>query len=436
MTPQPSQEGSARVILVPYPVSVLSSFAYYVFRQTGASSPYVFYRWRNLDKDQDSAVRLCLFGPMLFVKILSRLQTLSQAKTWHLRRVFNFCNSPDRVHRATIAEMQKAIALLGGSPLGILEQCARYWKEVISAEVDPFKSGLPTFRPSSDIPLEEPLPTDIPRNDPKKKGDRVFVSRPKFDGANVDETGHSRVIGSTRFSIQEPRIKLLLRRSLAIGVFGPSSVGKSTTVRSLVDEMQNFVDGLAERSGIGWWNGFDLTVDRLDLDLGTPTQGAIEEGEGQNRQRTESDKRPWTMELADEALRRLSLARRMTNILIVDLPGRADDILEVIGSSLDGSILLIPSGDTGLKAEWGKYLDSTLALERLSNMASFKPGEGKISMARPHSHHRTARGHIVGLERLSVSYDPFFGYLAKVLLCDLLPEMVEKRHEARIKFLR
>jgi len=419
--PQVPTGNAVRVILVPYPVSPLATFAYYILGEMGNVTPFVSYRWNRPDENEDTLARTCLFGRNLFRKVWSWIDKAPIGDKKLLRRLLNFCQQPDIRQRKTLQDLQRSIACTHGSPREVLAFWASYWERVVRYRIDPVHEAMPPF----------------PNNGYVAKPDMAFEGvwpikwpRPKFEGE--DEQKRPKLVGSDKFTLELNQARFLSGHHLTIGAFGPAGVGKSSLIASMTYAMQCWAESISAWPG---WEGFQVKVDCLDLDLGTPTLTHILNGKGQNRELLEQSKRTWTPEMVAQALWRLDEARRKSNVLLVDLPGKRTEVLEALGSSLDGGILATPSGDPEAKNIWANYLRKELALgEELVDASCKRDEAGERSFARTHHHHHTARGQVTDMKRVILSWDPFITYSAMVLLFDLLPGLVHRRRDLRARY--
>jgi len=421
---QSSSEDAVRVILVPYPLNLLSAFAYYLLEASGVLSSHVFYRYQRFHKDEDSPTRLCLFGPSLFEKVGWCIDddVPADSKTKRaLHRISRFCRDACGQYRQKHDELQEKIARMEGSPRDILETCAGYFRELVEKGLDPFRDELPPFPQYVQTPAS--IIKTVLRRETFGK-DIMHLSRPVYQLNPL--TNRDEETGSTTIELDRNQARLLSGQHLTIGVVGQAGLGKSTITANLFHELEEQIRRQSRRSG---WRDFGIKVRYLDADFGTPTLSAIMAGKAQDKEALRKLKRPWTMKMAVEAVRQVELGRSEANILLVDFPGKVDQITELLAAPLDGAILVTPSGGgSGSEETWGNLLDNTLGIELLAHIFSGKPGEESKVMR--HSLNDAVRGQITRSDRRVHSYDRFYMHLAKVLLFNLLPYLVEQRYKA------
>ncbi len=224
------------------------------------------------------------------------------------------------------------------------------------------------------------------------------------------------ITGSFRVPLPKGRIFDLQSKHIALAIGGPSGSGKSTLAVSLISEIKICIEELKTSSAFA---DLELSVCRADLDLGTPTAKAIEENKGWDRAGLRKFKRPWTMELAEEAQRGFLRARAEHNIVIGDLPGRVTNVTELLMGSADAGIII--SNDWGaVKTQW-EPLMSSLGVSLVSKIRNREGEQGFSSLVRHWDPGRRLTGRVSSLNRFQKCWDPFIHWLALFLLFDILP---------------
>jgi len=246
--------------------------------------------------------------------------------------------------------------------------------------------------------------------------DKRFLDLPVFQKRNGVRTEDD-VTGSFEVTLSEGRIYELQNKHIALVTGGPSRSGKSTLAVSLMGEMKKCIKSLNTR---GNFSDLEVTVGLANLDLATPTTLAIEEGWATDHERVKSLKRPWTIELAEEAQKNLLSCRAKYNITIGDLPGgRIDDITELLAATADASIIISNDWET-LKKDWCPLMKS-VGIPIVSLIRSRSAGDGVSSLVTQRIEGEILMGRISSLNRQQKSWDLFIQWLALFLLFDVLP---------------
>ncbi len=264
------------------------------------------------------------------------------------------------------------------------------------------------------------VPSSVIRIAPR--GQKTF-SMPVFQ-ENARTKTDDDVTGSFSAALDFGRICELQDKNIVLAVVGPSSSGKSTVTPAIVSQMQDWVTDL---KSIESFSGLEMSVGLVDLDLATPTAGPIAEGWGWDRERVASLKRPWTIELAEEAEVILSDARARYNIAVADLPGgEIDGITELLAANADAAIVISHDWDiTG--TGWVSFLkySGVPVVSRIRSRAKNEAG-GYSSLVTSRDEGKHLSGRVVSLNRSHKTYDAFITWLVPFLLFDILPSRFSK----------
>ncbi|TAK58104.1 hypothetical protein EPO17_00330 [Patescibacteria group bacterium] len=253
--------------------------------------------------------------------------------------------------------------------------------------------------------------------------DKRVLSLPVFQAKTGIPTDDD-VTGSFEVELSEGRICELQGRHISLVIGGPNGSGKSTLAVSLVAEMNNIIRSLRSRQSFSNLQvSVSLSVGLADLDMATPTTSVILEDREDKRERLLALKRPWTMELAEEAQQKLLLERARHNIVIGDLPGRVTNITELLAGSADAGIIVSRDWEI-LKAEWVPLLASA-GLPLVSRIRSRGAEGGFSSLVTHWRPGERLSGRITSLNRFQKSWDLFIQWLALFLLFDILPTQFE-----------
>ncbi|MEK7650011.1 MAG: hypothetical protein AAB367_03600 [Patescibacteria group bacterium] len=417
--------GGVSIVLVPFPLTPLAVFGYFLYRQLGEieASDVILYDWcanshtANLRRTALSGIiRLFPFPFQQKEEFYQRIQhdiesRIPRKQVALVKRMFNFSRSHS--HRGASCTLCTALAAGWEHPEILLPQLWVYWRTLLAKSHDPY-TGLP--------PIDLDLPTQMPG--PVPAASSTFHTRPIFR-SQVDrlpvplEDKHDPVVGYDEMELHEERAALLHGKRVSIVIVGPPQSGKSTFAASLISEMRNIVKSLSTRSD---WQGLCLPIKSVNLDGGTPTLDAIMEGSGQDRASHRDRKVEWNSVVAFEGLARFLEARREPGIIVADAPGKATEYAEVVSFPADSGIVL--SNDWTRIGTWTQFLKRT-GIECIA-IARSRPAGHHESHLRSH-HKRTVTGRVTGLERTIRSWDPFISYLARIFLFDVLPNMVERR---------
>ena len=287
----------------------------------------------------------------------------------------------------------------------------------MGGKIDPF---------SQELPLGD-NPGLLPREYVTFPPDKCFITLPIFKS---QEPAEREVVAWKRLELEEGRIYHLQGRHIGLVVGGPAGSGKSTLAATLADEMMNIIHSLKSRAS---FSDLEVSLECANLDLATPTVDAIGGARGKEKQALDKAKRPWTLELALEALDKFWAAKSRANLVIADLPGgKIDQITEITGALGDVGVLI--TKDWAKMAEW-QQLYTRMGITLVSQSRSRLPDEGLESVVTRYNAGGMIAGRVTGLDRTVRSWDSFAACLAKVLLFDLIPGFIES-HQGKLDVLK
>ena len=407
------------IVLVPFPITVLSAFAFFFYRQIGLidSSAHVFYHWRpnslNAKVALDNKITIRLFGFGLHERLRLLIKDSAAINRYLCLRILNFLSCPpDKAAKKQLENLFVFLNQASGLPEVILEIAERIFRHYLDAQIDPFRQGLP-FSSISREPTTKREVNVLPLS-------KQFLTMPVFETTLPEER---KIVGCQELVLTEGRAWQLMNYHLGIVVGGPSGSGKSTITASLYEEVERLIRSLKTRAD---WQQFNLSVTYVNCDLGTPTVEAILNAQGQNREALLAKKRPWTFELALEALAKFSRAKKSANIIIADLSGKIDQLTEIMAAP--GDVGIVITKDWARMNEWQKFL-ARMGIICVAQARTRLAEEGLESVVKRYHPGEIIAGRVSGLERVIRSWDPFISLLAKVLLFDLLPSVVERRQK-------
>ncbi len=453
-----------RVLLVPFPITPLSAFGYFLYRNLGIVDAEVGIHYHRSSTVPVAAVEMG--GGVIHNFATSDLSThletvISEHHNWEhqwwlLRRLLSFCKSGDSANGKRMLRWLIGLSISLDDPKLVLERTERFFVACLEQKLDLWEVGF-----SAPEEVQEPTLPMIPgmkrtidailsmirraRWITHQIGRRISVSRRQRPFAPTVLAGDKRIVTLPIFKTHKPgekevvaaaRFELIERRgwelqSSHIGVVigGPAGSGKSTLAVSLAAEMRNILDSLATRSG---WDGFSLTSELVTLDLATPTTEAIQTGTGKDRAGLETLKRPWTVDLAFQAQLRFQEAKMRSNLVFADLPGgKVDTITEITASLADVAILV--TNDWSKMPEWRTFAQR-MGIRVVSEARSHLSNEQFSSVVTTYRPGRFIAGRVTDLDRVGRSWDRFVSWLAEFLLFDILPTLQEERR-ARLRGL-
>ncbi len=414
-----------KLVLVPFPLTPLAAYWYWLYRMAGqvTGATIVKYHFRtksSLSQALTSHDILSLLGENTnerrreFIGFTHEL-TGDGKQRWVLKRLLNHIvasrNKPD------VARLALSLCATD-SPQALLEAVALpRFDSLYESLTDAVTSGIPGDYPRSYPPTEsEPLPSG-----------KLLVTLPVCE--TQEGLQHRRGVSWKNIELVEGRACRLVGQHLVLAVGGPSGSGKSTLSASLANELANLVASLGTRTD---WASFNLKVSSHNTDSATPTLQEIET-RSIDHEVLLAKKRPWTTDLAWEAMQGLAIARQKNNITIADLPGGSiDEITEITAALADGAIIV--TKDWERIPEW-KACFASLGVPVVSQSRSHTSDEGFDSVVTRYTPGEVLAGRVSGLDRLVRSWDSFVSCLAKFLLFDILPTLVEKRERKRQRYI-
>ncbi len=412
-----------RVLLVPFPITPLTALAYFLLRRIGKIDAEILIRYSRASAARPTQFIMsdgvvCNLAALMDYRAFEALVPhVGGAEGRALKKLMTYCADGDPGRGYPLNRWLANLALATNEPAPVLATASELFTAWLEQGLDPWRrEKLPLPRVPRARPPAYPL-------------DRRILTLPVIKS---DEVGKEEISDQARFELREGKIFELMRAHVGVVVGGPAGSGKSTLVASLTAGVRDNVESLKTRHG---WEKLELTVEAVDLDLGTPTLNAIATGRGWEREELATLKQPWTQELALAALERFAAAKARANIVFADLPGGpVGTITEIAAAAADAAILL--SWDWGLMSEWRAFLNR-LGIALVSQARSYRDEDarGLTSMMRLYAPGRIFTGRIVGLDRVGRSWDRFISWQTEFLPFDILPAIITKRREKLEQFL-
>ncbi len=244
---------------------------------------------------------------------------------------------------------------------------------------------------------------------------------PVIKGVTVDDED---IVDIMPYEFDRTRAVFLADKHSSIVIGGSPNSGKSTFSVSLYQAMAELI-GECERDGI--FGADQIKIGLCDLDLASPTSGTML-NEGVYRR---TDKRPWTVPLAHTAVNMLDRMESVNNIVIGDLPGQVDSVVDQLTRKARFSAIVNSATKEGAWDYWKDFLD---VLDRHDTCIGVRThldptGENKFSgliaysssYTRPDDRSNFLHGQVVNLTREPRPNDPFIRFAAMALLFDYLP---------------
>lgn len=430
-----------KIVLVPFPLTPLSAFAYFLFGHCKLIGDDVVVRFNPLATDKNSkgaqnfrfGIETPLEGAILnlgFFGLENELKALlakhdSKAELGVLKRWLNYCQAGDNQKGKVLQKWLTELTIVSlNDPKAILNTAARSFVGWLKGGIDPNSTTLAFPH----IPAAPVSTLSLPP-------DTKVVTIPIFkENEESEEKGDHKpqtVIATTReVELHEGKAWHLCNMNIGIVVGGPPNSGKSTLTMSLTAEVQNIIKSLKTRGG---WEGFNLSADSKDLDLATQTVAAIKSGEGKDSEAHKARKQPWTSKLALEAFDYFRVEKGICNIIFADLPGKYTDITELLSAQADAAIFV--TSNWAEKVTWSGGFGS-LGIPIVCEARSHLAEAGLYSVITTYNPKDTIiAGRVVGLERVTHSWDRFVSWLAEFLLFELLPKLVLDRREKLKKLI-
>jgi len=406
----------ASVVILPFPLTVISLFSYGILYFLGYIDETTHVRFAHSMGNKTHDLFGCqgriiyLYSRDLHSKMLELLE-----ESWHLKRILHFAQcGGNKQTKSLYARLVSVLRKLDTeSSRRAIIQTSFLISDLRNKNRDIWKGTevMETFVPMLEsFEIAQPVVVSYPP-------DKRFLNLPVFKDRGGATRTEDDVNDYFEVVLSEGRIYELQNKQISIVIGGPSRSGKSTLAVSLVAEMQNYIRSLKSRQS---FSDLELSVGLANLDLATPTTQAIAEKWASNHEKVASLKRPWNISLAEEAQQNLFKCREENNISIGDLPGgRVDNITELIASSADAAIII--SNDWNVfKEEWNP-LFSRLGLPLVAKIRSRRAEEGFSSLITTRDPGKALMGRISSLKRYTKSWDLFIQWLAAFLLFEILP---------------
>lgn len=401
----------ASVVVLPFPLSVAALFSYGILRFLGFINETAHTRFTRVSSPLTSL--FSCEGRIINLQCAQLHQRMMEIEMdEHCKRIFGFSAFGDARHSQTEVIHSRLVSALNALNtntsrralnevfLLISERRIRGWRSL--GEIEAFVIALENY--SKIQPRVLVYPPDI-----RSLSLPVYKTK---KGVAIDEDAVNDYFDVT---LKMGRILELQDRHLCVVIGGEPNVGKSTLAVSLVAEMKHCIRSLSPNS----FPGLEFGVEVVDLDSGSPTTKAIAERWATDRERLFKEKRPWTMERAEEAHQELLRSKSKYNILVGDLPGLITDFTRLTASGADAGIII--SRDQGItRDEWIPFMSSE-GLPIVSRIKRREIRDGFSSLVTKWCPGESLNGNVVMLNRLQKSWDPFIQWLALFLLFDILP---------------
>ncbi len=248
----------------------------------------------------------------------------------------------------------------------------------------------------------------------------------RIRGSRNGEPGRCAVNQIVRHFL-ESSVFFLEGEKIVILIGGDPNTGKSTLAASLYGEIKCMLESLNSRGGL--WEMLNLKVGLATLDAATPVADVlVRDGVAQKRAALRRRKRPWSLDLAGEAIAGLEETLKKVDICIVDLPGKVDDITGLLAAYGTHAIIVGPPQDAAFrntKRRWGTYF----AEAGMAVVAQIKSTRDRSSIVSDYKDGKAIYGRIRDLARVMVGWDPFIQALARFLLFDILPKRIYGRYQ-------
>lgn len=401
-----------RVLLVPFPITPFTAFAYFVYRRfclipqeveirysTGENSDYHFAGGKIRRFDHKN----------IYKELETSIWQNGGNRKYSLKRMLDWCAfSQDRSFWRRLLKSSFSVS----SPKILLESAGPFFKECLDDRRDLWQFGWHEEKDGRFFPKPFETPVEIP----------LGLEFGKYPVLKSKDPNEREVVKAASYKLAEGRVRILEGEHLGLDVIGPQSSGKSTFVFSLVSVMQDILLSLKSRPT---WENLTLEIGRLNLDLGTPTLDAIEQGFAQDREKMQKLKRPWTMELALEALEKFSKAKAKPGLIVADLPGKVSRFSEIVASLADMAVIVVNNREEEV-LRWRAFANN-LGIRVVGEVRSRRWTEGSFSLITRYDQGEFVAGRVAGMERVDFSGDACVLQIAKFLLLDIIPAMVEER---------
>lgn len=223
--------------------------------------------------------------------------------------------------------------------------------------------------------------------------------------------------------LQSP-IGWLRNQRIVVDIGGPKQSGKSTLAATMARAANNAIRTIQSQKD---WNDFHLEATYVNMDLATPTVEAIARPGRIDSEELRRIKRPWTPELALEAVMRLRGAMRPGLIIFADLPGKLTEITEILATPGDVSVLI--THDWRRMHGWLAFMNR-LGKDPAGIIRSRLRSNDYDSAVTRYLPGRSAAGRITLLSRSIKPENEFVRPFTLIMLLDLLPTLIQKRKKA------
>lgn len=412
------------VVLMPFPLTLRSAFAYWLleFLEIATADTFVRYHYSSLTRGGEIQLgggSVWNFATTESTKELeARLhQLINESKSRvevkkALSRLLNFCQPAGMSGQAPAKQKEVAfqiarISLANQNQLPlILEEVATIWDWYYDSNLDPNKSPLPrwsTMTSQSKILRDAGIPKDT-----------HHITLPFLKPAEGR-------VGFAEYAFQEGRVWNLVNSSTAVAIFGSPGVGKTTFNASLFAEAINRLKSWLSRRD---WQGLDLKIGCSTVDFADNVLELVKKGHGQNRGLAQENKRSWSTELVEEADAHLKAELAKHNLVFVDYPGLDSPISERLAARAELGIIL--GRDNDEIRRWRNFCHrlgvtviselsiTTLDTHQAGYITQYRQGEKLI-------------GTIAPLERVMRAWDHPIDWLSMILLTDIIPQQTESR---------
>ncbi|MBI2096461.1 MAG: hypothetical protein HYT43_02415 [Candidatus Taylorbacteria bacterium] len=430
-----------KILLVPFPIDPIFAFEYFLYRLCGLVKygTKISYFWVPLRSESEInhhrvRWRYCREVHLLvgeieleLIRTLKKLPDGTPVTRRHreiLWKLFKFCRDYMRSERGLKrSDIQRLLDELFSpkvSPALILESVTDCFMRCLREGSNPMRRELY---------VTELMTTTDRINKPEGPVPELSVAI-TIPGFGVTTGAVVKGGRKTAFELDGRGAWELQREKIVVVVGGPAGEGKSTIAAGIFEELVRIIKRLKKRGG---WEGFGLEVEGINLDLATPTLNAIASGFGREDKLLDSEKRPWTMYMACEALERLALAKERANIVIADLPGGPPDYITQITAAL-GDIAVVVYSQNEESDKWAAFFSRLGVVPMVyinsSGGAEIQSGGSCVMWYTPRVR---LTANMAGLNR-RLKRDSRIRTIANVLLFNLLPAFVSRKAKELEKF--
>lgn len=405
-----------RIALVPFPCTMLSCLGYFIYKLRGLidEKTLVFYHWapgrQNADRLRYKGA-VALFGRD-FERSLERIVRSMSRETPTLRTIFNKARSPVKAEDFHGHHMFRRLA-------------GHYWQDprnILGEMEESFRNTIVHGSHFGRVDLIPGVTIDKSRGhlDSWPGEGRMYISLP----LRQDPLDHeSPITGWEDHPLEQAPIGRLRNRCIVIAIGGPKGSGKSTLAATMARATTNAIRTLQSQDG---WQDFRLDAIYHNMDLATPTVDAIARPGKIDPAELRRIKRPWTEELALEAVRSLRAEMRPGRIIFADLPGRLTEITEILAVAADLSVVV--TNDWRRIRSWVRFFNR-MGKDAVARIRSRLRSNDYDSAISRYAKGRTVSGRITLLTRLIKPENEFVRPFSLILLFDILPELIDRRKE-------